>query len=337
MAAAVQEAASMQNGAARTRASIAIARIQAAAGMNSHARDALRQTAEAIWKATRDARSTDLRIGLLAEVAEGQCGLKLHEDASRVLDTATKSINKAGAGARVRLLRAALLCGDVTHARSIEGSVTPFPSADAVRAFARQALPVRAEQMLGRLPDATRRTISADVARDIAAAGYLANAQRIDPRVRQPPAKTALPTLLAQAEMRRQTGDNAGARGFLAYARQHIEAAPAFKPALATAYADANDIDTATSLILQGADTPEVRSALALAHARARDIPTARRWLTGVNGLPAVAALAAIARVSNDGSAAKEAARLAARARPGRARAEALAHAATAAINLKGR
>jgi hypothetical protein len=191
--------------------------------------------------------------------------------------------------------------------------------------------------MLGRLPSATRKTISARVARDIAAAGYLANVRRVNPGVRQPPAKTALPTLLAQAEMRRQAGDDAGTRGFLTYAGQFIEAAPEFKPALATAYADANDLRVAASLIRQGAVTPEARSALALAHARARDIPTARHWLNGVNGLPAVAALAAIARVSNDGSAAKEAARLAARARPGRARAEALAHAATAAINLKGR
>jgi hypothetical protein len=116
MAAAVHEAATLQNGAARARAAIAIARTQGATGLNTHARDALRQTAEAIWKATKDTRNTDLRIGLLAEVAEGQCGLELHEDASRVLDTAAKSINNAGADARVRLLRAALLCGDATRA-----------------------------------------------------------------------------------------------------------------------------------------------------------------------------------------------------------------------------
>jgi len=331
MAEAVAEAANIPNGQARARAAIAIARIQAAAGLEAHARNALRQTAEAIWKATGAAGAESQRIGLLAETAEAQCALKLHADATSVLKTTRETLDKARAEAAVRLLRAALACGNRSEAGAIEATYAGRPSAAVALALARQGLPNRAESMADRLAQAARSASAAGIAAAVARLGYFEIADRLDPGAPRPPAIAALTDLLAQANARLAVGDRAGSAGFLAVAAGRIEEAPAFKPALAAAHADLGDIAGSEALRSRGGDSPEARAALARAYAQAGEAARARALLIGAEGVGAVAALAALAR--NDKAAAEEASVLAYRQNPGRQRAEALAHAAVARLN----
>lgn len=335
MAEAAAEAGRIPDGAARTRTVLAIARIQHGAGLTSHARDALRQTAEAIWQAhggQPTAVRDGWRAGLLAETAETACGLGFKEDAAQVLNVAAKIANDAGPYAKVRLLRAAILCQNAAASEALWGVLAAKPDSQIVQALSAQGLAGQAEALWRSLDASGRQTAAPVAAEALAQLGYVQAARRIDPGVKSPAPRAMLPELLAQADARRLIGDKAGAAGFLQAAERQIRAAPAYRPALAAAYADLGDITNANKAILDGGDSPAARAALAAAYANAEDVQSARRILGSATGPSAVPALAAIAKAAKNAGAADTAQRTARAMPPGRAKAEALAHAAAAAI-----
>ena len=143
----------------------------------------------------------------------------------------------------------------------------------------------------------------------------------------------AVPTLLAEARLRREAGARDEALAFLAIATGFLDQAPGYAPALAEAYADADDRAAAARLIAKGDESLNARAALAAAHARAGDVETARRLAAGLQGAAGARAQAALARAADDAEAADAAARHAEAAPQGAARAVALAFAALAVID----
>lgn len=323
MAEAVEEASRIDDGVARARTVIAIARIQAEAGLEGHARNALRQTAEAVWRATGGRQDAALRIGMLAETAEAQCQLGFPDDGAKVLAVGEAGVAAVGPGSRVRLLRAGLVCG-VTVDAGLPAS------AEAAVALAEQGLPARAEAMIANLSNAERAAAARQVARIARRLGYGDIADRLAPGGPPVDANEALPEILAQAHVRTLGGDTAAAKAFLAVAARLTPSAPAFAPALAAAYADAGDIPAADAWLRRGGDAPSARAAIASAYARAGDLREARRWLQGLEGAETIPPLAAIARATGDAGLAQSASDRARAMAPGRARAIALAHAAVA-------
>jgi len=335
MAAATAEAARIPDGAARTRTVLAIARIQHEAGLDSHARDALRQTAEAIWQANGDqppAVRDGWRAGLLAETAETACSLGFKDDAARILDVAEGVARVAQPTAKVRLLRAAILCQNGPASEALWRSVADGAGGETVLALAGQGLAGQAEALWRSLQVGARQVSAPATASTLARLGYIQAARRIDPNVQAPGPEEMLPELLAQAEERRLIGDKAGSAGFLQAAARQVPAAPAYAPALAAAYAALGDIARADAALRNGGDSPASRASLAAAYAKAGDVASARRILGRLNGPAATPAFAAIAKAGKDAAAAASASRVAESLGPGRAKAEALAHAAAAAI-----
>jgi hypothetical protein len=248
------------------------------------------------------------------------------------LNVASDIAGSAGAAAQVRLLRTAILCQNANASEALWQAVAAGATGETVMALASQGLAGQAEALWRSLSPPARQSSAKSVAAALARLGYLEAARRINPNVRPPSAAETLPELLAQAEERRLTGDDAGAAGFLEAAARQVRAAPAYAPALVIVYADLGDIARANALIRDGGDSPGARAALAAAYAKAGDAASASRLLGSARGPAAIPALAAIAKAGKDVDAAAKAARLAEALRPSRVKAEALAHAAAAAI-----
>ena len=186
MAAAAAEAARIPDGAARTRAVLAIARIQHEAGLDSHARDALRQTAEAIWQANGDqppAVRDGWRAGLLAETAETACSLGFKDDAARILDVAEGVAGVAQLTAKVRLLRAAILCQNGPASEALWRSLADGAGGETVMALAGQGLTGQAEALWRSLQARVRQASAPATVSALARLGYIQTARRIDQNV----------------------------------------------------------------------------------------------------------------------------------------------------------
>jgi|GEM_PF-1907343 len=331
MAAAIAEASTIPEPAGRALTVIEIAHIQATAGLKNHAREALRQTADGIWRL--DARD---RSKLLAAVVEAQCALDFREDARQVMGVAISGATAPEESAP--LLRAALYCRNDAAATSLEQSLQSPTAGSETRAraavaLAKAGLPARAAATWRRLPGAERAAASAAVATHLARFGHRAPAREISPAHAVATAETAIPVLLKEAASRRRIGERDAALAFLGLARQRIPEAPRFAPKLAAAYADADAVDAALAIIPTAKDDPAASAALAAAYARAGDLEAARAWAARAPGASGARALAAIARAARDPDAAAAAADRAEAAPPGPGRAMALAEAAGAAFS----
>ena len=238
------EAAVIPDGAACTRAVLEIARIQNKAGLSNHARDALRQRAEAIWQANGNqppAVRDGWLAGLLAETAETARSLGSKNDATRILNVAESFVGTAQTTATVRLLRAASLCQNGPAIKARWRSVANGAGAETVLALAGQGLAGQAEASWRSRQAGTRQASAPATATALARFGYIQAARRIDPNVQAPGAEAMLPELLVQAEEWGLIGDKAGSAGFLQAAARQVPAAPAYAPALTVAYADLGD------------------------------------------------------------------------------------------------
>ena len=217
---------------------LAIARIQNQAGLEGHARDALRQRAEAVWKANGDqppAVRDGWRAGLLAETAETACSLGFKDDAARIMEIAEGVVGVAQTAAKVRLLRAAILCQNAPASEALWRKVAAGAGGEAALELAVQGLAVQAEALWRGLQSASRQASAAAIVGALARLGYIQAVRRVDPHVQSPCPADMLSELFAQAEERRLIGDTSGAAGFLQAAAPQVRAVPAYRPALAAA------------------------------------------------------------------------------------------------------